>query len=352
MARRPTILFFAKKPMNVVMFRGILGRLRERAEVRCVLSGKFHGTRDGRGLYARAGLAGEKTVPTWWARRRRYDVYICPDFNLVGRRCRVKVHMFHGVSLKNHAISERVRDYDKLFIVGDYMRRTLIARGILEDGDPRIERVGMPKLDALVDGSLPRDQVRESLGLDPDPDLPVVLYAPTWGEGSSLEAWGPEILGALSRLPVQVMVKLHDNSYDRRKTAVDWAERIREFESPRFRQIRDASVLPALAASDVLVSDASSVANEFLLLDRPIVFADCPGLLETLAGKADLETWGRRTGRVAGNARDLTDAVESALSSPGEQHEIRAAAATDLFYEPGGATVKAVSCLLRYAGVA
>jgi len=349
MARRPTILFFAKKPMNVVMFRGIVDRLRGRADIRCVLSGKFHGAGDGRGLYARAGLGGERTVPTWWARQRRYDVYLCPDFNLVGRRCRVKVHMFHGVSLKNHAISDRVRDYDKLFVVGDYMRRTLIARGILGEGDSRIERVGMPKLDALVDGSLPRDETRERLGLDPD--LPVVLYAPTWGEGSSLEAWGAEILDALGRVPVQVLVKLHDNSLDLRKTRVDWEARMRGVEGPRFRHVRDASILPALVAADVLVSDASSVANEFLLLDRPIIFADCPDLLETLAGRADLETWGRRTGRVARDARELTEAVESALSDPDEHREIRMAAAADLFYEPGRATEKAVASLLRYAGV-
>jgi CDP-glycerol glycerophosphotransferase (TagB/SpsB family) len=349
MPGRPTILFYAKKPMNVVMFRGILERLRAEGRVRCVLAGKLMGTGAARDLYARAGLAGERTVPTWWARHRRYDVYVCPDFGILGRRCRVKVQIFHGVSLKNYAINQRLRRFDKVFVVGEYMRRTLVERGILEEDDPRIERVGMPKLDALVDGSLRRDEVLAGLGLDPD--RPVVLYAPTWGEGSSLEAWGTEILEALGRLPVQVLVKLHDNSYDRRKTTVDWESAIRALERPDFLQIRDASVLPALVAADVLVSDASSVANEFLLLDRPIVFADCPELLESLEGRADLETWGRRTGRVAGAQGELTTAVERALADPAEHGEVRAAAARDLFYEPGRATERAVACLLRYAGV-
>jgi hypothetical protein len=346
MARRPSILFFAKKPMNVVMLRGILDRLRDESDIRCVLTGKLHGRGSG-AVFERAGVRPERVVPTWWARRCRYDVYVSADFNLVGRRCRVKVHTFHGVSLKNHAISERVLDYDRLFVVGEYMRRTLVSRGILDEGDPRIERIGMPKTDALVDGTINRENARESLGLPTD--RPVVLYAPTWGDGSSLEDRGEAILETLRRLPVVVMVKLHDNSLDPRKTERDWGSLLRGLESPNLRFVTDPDVRPALAAADVLVSDASSVANEFLLLDRPVVFADCPALLERLAGRADLETWGRRTGVVARDETELTAAVERGLEDPDEYAAVRREAAADLFYDPGGATDRAVACLRRLA---
>lgn len=39
-------------------------------------------------------------------------------------------------------------------------------------------------------------------------------------------------------------------------------------------------ILPTLFLADLLISDASSVANEYTLLDRPIVFLDVPEMIE------------------------------------------------------------------------
>ena len=258
---------------------------------------------------------------------------------VTGKRARVKVHTFHGVSFRNVAISPRVRDFDKLFVVGPYMKRRLIESRTLEAGDPRFEMIGMPKLDRLVDGTLRREVIRKRLRLDPG--LPTVLYGPTWTERSSLYTHGEALMKALAREPVNLLIKLHDNSYDPRKNSIDWREKLKTIEGERVRVVRDFNVAPSLFVSDLLISDASSVANEFLVLDRPIVFVDVPEMFPEWE-MTDLETWGRKTGTLVKAVPELVEAVRAELKKPGRLGPVRKAAAADLFHDPGHATDRAV----------
>ena len=72
-----------------------------------------------------------------------------------------------------------------------------------------------------------------ALGLDPL--RPTVLYAPTWSPASSLNALGVELLEALGRMPVNVIIKLHDRSRDLRERysgGIDWAARLQPLLAP------------------------------------------------------------------------------------------------------------------------
>ena len=73
--------------------------------------------------------------------------------------------------------------------------------------------------------------------------------------------------------------------------------------------VRQPDVILTLFAADLLITDASSVANEYALLDRPIVFLDVPELLAAAGGEGsapDLETWGRRAARSSRDRRILS----------------------------------------------
>src|SRR5439155_619196 len=87
-----------------------------------------------------------------------------------------------------------------------------IASGAIEADSPVARLVGMPKADSLVDGSLRRDEILQSLALDPA--RPTVLYAPTWTPYSSLNAMGEGVVTQLANAGFCVIVKLHDNSRD------------------------------------------------------------------------------------------------------------------------------------------
>ncbi len=343
--RKKKVLFYAKVPMNYVMIEPIYNRIKNDPRLQIWFTGKLQGDKDARRLYQLFGFTSERVVQNRYARKLRWDLYISPDFMVTGKRARVKVHTFHGASIRNVAISPRVLDFDKLFLIGPYMKRRLISAGIVEKGDPRLEMIGMPKIDCLVDGTLRKEVIQKRLRLDPS--LPTVLYAPTWTEQSSLYTHGEALMKELSAEPVNFLIKLHDNSYDPRKNSIDWREKLKEIQGENVRIVRDFNVAPALFVSDLLISDASSVSSEFLLLDRPIVFMDVHEMFPEWI-MADLETWGRKTGVVVQGVPELIETVLSELGRPDRLGRIRREAAADLFYDPGRATDRAVAKVYEF----
>ncbi len=338
-------LAYAKKPVGVVMMRPILNRLQSDPRFRVYGTARLFGRRNSGRVFAEAGVRGIHLIPKWLARVRAFDVYVSADFGIAAPRARLKVHVFHGVSFRNHAVHENALNYDLLMLAGPYMRRRFEELGLLtKTNEDRFRMIGMPKLDALVNGVWPRDEVLGRLALDPS--RPTVLYAPTWSSSlSSLERHGMRLVDALLATRMNVIVKLHDNSLDPRKAGADWAAQLSAVRDMNFRFVLDPDVVPLMSAADVLVTDASSVANEFALVDRPILFMEIDDLQSKLKSKADLETWGRKAGDVVAGPDQLPAAVERALADPKRHSETRRALAKDMFFGPGGATDRAIAAI-------
>ena len=105
------------------------------------------------------------------ARRMRFDAYVASDFMwqpLPRGTCRIQV--FHGVGGKYgfDAPTTSMRAWDRIFFVNERRLRNFVKAGAIDADSPAIRLVGMPKADALVNGTWTRDAiVLESLGLDP-----------------------------------------------------------------------------------------------------------------------------------------------------------------------------------------
>ncbi|MFG0316528.1 MAG: CDP-glycerol glycerophosphotransferase family protein [Planctomycetota bacterium JB042] len=346
--RRKRLLFFAKCPMNYVLFAPVHERLRRDPAIEITFTGKLRGERDPRLVYEPFDLGDARFSRNSRARFVPWDLYVSPDFRMAGKRAKVKTHLFHGFSIRNFAIHPRALEFDRLHLLGPYMKRRFVETFGLDEDDPRLEEVGMPKLDALIARRHDRAAVLEELGLDPA--RKTVLFAPTWIEGGCLDTQGEEIVRALGRLPVNTIVKLHDNSFDLRKQRTDWGAVLPRILSPSQVLARGFDSNPYLAAADLLISDASSVANEFLVLDRPLVFFRLSEL-EASWPSTDRETWGTRTGTVIDRAAELEAAVLGSLDDPGRRSEVRQAAAADFFYAPGTATERAERSLRTSLGL-
>jgi CDP-glycerol glycerophosphotransferase (TagB/SpsB family) len=120
------------------------------------------------------------------------------------------------------------------------------------------------------------------------------------------------------------------------------------------RVVRGLDVVDYLLAADLLLTDASSVAIEYTLLDRPIVFIDVPKLLKNVTRRGaplDLTTHGRKIGSLARTPAEVVREIESGLERPGERGELRRATARDVFHDPGGATERVVSIVRWAAGL-
>jgi hypothetical protein len=277
----------------------------------------------------------------------RFDAYIASDFMWAPLlRETTRIQVFHGVGGKYgfDAPDRSMREWHRLFFVNERRLRNFIARGAVDADSPAIRLVGMPKVDCLVDDTFRRDHVLQALGLDPA--KPTVLYAPTWSPASSLNAMGVELLDALGRLPVNVIMKLHDRSRDLRERysgGVDWAAKLQ----PLLVRGQGAlapghDISPYLVAADLMITDHSSAGFEFLLRDKPLVRIHRPRLIELASVHPDYVALLATVSRSVDDLAGAVAAVEQGLADPGAQSAERRRVAADLFYKPGGATARSV----------
>jgi len=179
-----------------------------------------------------------------------------------------------------------------------------------------------------------------------DPARPTVLYAPTWTRFSSLNAMGEAVVGSLVDAGYQVLVKLHDNSLDpavANSGGVDWVARLTPILARgQGHLIRTADASPWLVASDVLITDHSSIGFEYLLLDRPLIRIEMPELIEHANIGTEYVTLMSRASTTCEDAPGVLAAVAQALSNPAHLSAARRALAAELFHDPGRATARAV----------
>jgi hypothetical protein len=291
-----------------------------------------------------------RTIHPRQAMLMKFDAYIASDFMwawLPRGTCRVQV--FHGVGGKYgfDAPDRSMREWHRLFFVNERRLRNVVARGAIDADSPAIRLIGMPKADCLVDGTYRREAVLASLGLPPD--RPTVLYAPTWSPASSLNAMGMDIVRAVGRMPVNLIVKLHDRSRDLRARysgGIDWVARMRPLLAPgRAALAPGHDISPYLVAADLMITDHSSAGFEFLLRDRPIVRIHLPGLIELANIHADYVALLASVSRSVESLEAAVRAVDEGLSDPDARSGERRTVAADLFYRPGGATARSVHAL-------
>lgn len=352
------ILFAGYAPVHFVCFQPLYERLRRTKGIEVVLSGGRDASPDGvraltaRQLYEPFRVAPKSVVPLEKIRDQSFDMVFCAHVSgYFPRDERDRVQLFHGVSFRNMAVRRDVLVYDHLFVVGPYMRRLFTDQQMLRESDPKLVPIGFPKLDRLVDGSLDRRRILSRLKLSGR--RPVVLYAPTGQKDNSLDTGvGEAVIERLRRTgKYDILIKLHDHPRDR---TTDWPKRLAPLLDAHTRLVHDYDVVPYLYAADLLVTDASSVSNEYALLNRPMVFLDVPQLLAAMGKKGvalDLDTWGRKGGITVRWPDEAVEAIGWSLAHPRSGSAVRKAMARDMFYNPGRATEHAVRWVTQRLGI-
>ncbi|HVF85121.1 MAG TPA: CDP-glycerol glycerophosphotransferase family protein [Abditibacteriaceae bacterium] len=187
---------------------------------------------------------------------------------------RVKqVQAFHGVSSKGVKFNAWMSDFDLLLLPGRRERDKFAALRVLDS--TTYELIGHPKSDRVLRGEITRDIARQTLNLS---DAPTVLYAPTYGALSSFFKWGEAICESVPP-KCNLIVKPHPSLVTNSQSdnaGLEIIQRVRQLLENRgaLWLPHEPDVVPLMAASDILITDYSSVAEEFLVFDRPLVFAD------------------------------------------------------------------------------
>ena len=158
--------------------------------------------------------------------------------------------------------------YDRGIITGDYIRNIYLSAEFIKTN--KFVTTGQPRNDYFF-----REVEDWEVGADVDAvermsssDKRMVMYLPTW---RSYNKYSFEDVMDLERMNSWaesndsiVVFKLHPSS------DID-DEAVRGFDSLWLMQ-QSVDLQPLLKEADILISDYSSVHNDFLLLDKPIVF--------------------------------------------------------------------------------
>lgn len=201
--------------------------------------------------------------------------------------------------------------------------------------------VGNPRYDSWHDDQW-KENARARILSGVSTDLPTVLYAPTWGDLSSIEKY----LAAVTELSkhYNVLLKLHHNTdilekeKDRRSTATEGG--LLSFGA-------SDDLLELLASSDVVISDYSGAIFDAIYCDKPVVLLN--SVLDEAGLKVDRHSieYARRNelGYEVDEPSDVLEAVQSALSRGVKDSTV--AVKSELFLEGRGAVGRAVEQLLR-----
>lgn len=206
----------------------------------------------------------------------------------------------------------------------------------------KIINAGVPKTDALFDNTYHRTDILQTLGLDASKKT--VLYAPTFHRETSLEQHGLQILEQLGRLDCNLLVRLHhlslsmDNA-DAIKShgGKNWRNIIKKLESkyPNLRMVEGDST-PCFVAADLMVSDVSGAAFEFIVQDKPVVFIDAPDFF-AINGKGGVAYTGRNAGIIVSDINKLGEQVAQQSTAPELKARERRALISKLIYRCGKA---------------
>ena len=199
-------------------------------------------------------------------------------------------------------------------------------------------------MDALARERRDSTEAARSLGLDAS--RPTVIFAPTFSTASALHESGEAIIETLLQAGCNVIAKLHDRSLDpdpRFSGGVDWSARLHRFAAnPSFLLAAAAIRRHTWLASDVMVTDHSSIGFEFCVLDRPLIVFEAARLASAARINPEKIALLRSAALVAHDRESLREAVLTSLADPSAQSAARRRVAAQVFYRPGSATERAL----------
>src|SRR5439155_20376337 len=113
----------------------------------------------------------------------------------------------------------------------------------------------------------------------------------------------------------------------------DWRARVQALARPgRVVHVEDPDASPLLAASDLMVTDHSTIGFEFCLLDRPLIVYDVPELIEAARINPDRVRDLHRAAAVVATVDELRRALRDALERPERLAAERRDLATRMFF--------------------
>jgi CDP-glycerol glycerophosphotransferase (TagB/SpsB family) len=190
------------------------------------------------------------------------DIVFCPGNYVHDAIGGIKVQLFHGLGYEKRG-HFRIRGFFQVYctpgplITGKFQKLAHRHKSFL------VRETGWPKTDLLFQQT-PRPKALERVS----PEKKIILYAPTFSRTLTSV---PRLLALLPALPGDnefFVIKLHD-LHDQSERAA-----LKMLPADKFLLVDSPDIIPWIHASDMLISDTSSVVYEYALVKEKIVLID------------------------------------------------------------------------------
>lgn len=292
-----------------------------------------------------------------------WDVYMSPtewgNIFPANRDC-LRAQIFHTLADKGLEYSDELLKFNTIFACGslhhEFLEKYIFSKHPGAREKCTVHDIGYAKIDDLYNDALDTKEIKRSFGI-PENDLrPVVLYAPNWEAGSALRTYGEAVFRELAIMKEYiVLIKLHymsllNPAWHYATGGVDWKAVITPYgEHPHVRIVADTNINRCLKVADLMLTDYGGASLEFLTMDKPIVYLDCPGFFDE-RGHDVFEKKARDTGYIIDNAGKIAETVRRALLEDNAAHrELRRELSAGMLYNRGTAAAAGFSALLQSA---
>jgi hypothetical protein len=213
----------------------------------------------------------------WW----KFDILVCTDvYAKFPLRKVKKILLKHGPGVSSrivtrHPFRKTILDFDLTLVNGNYdlnLIKNFFASGTVTS---KLISIGFPYLDRFEHLSMTRQMYHKKLSLDSNKKT--VLFAPSW-RGLTLilkerEDFFDQVISILKELNINIVIKLHACSFNKFMVeGMDWHYKLSKLSIHSGVHIDyDIDDIPALMFSDILITDISSRAFNFMLLDKPVI---------------------------------------------------------------------------------
>lgn len=194
------------------------------------------------------------------AKQFKPDFVLCPgnfvDFRIPG----LKVQLFHGLGVEKD-VHYKIRHFFDIYLTsGPYVTERYKN---LQDkyGYFLIRETGWPKIDYIL--NYPAENIRKDLNIPENKKI--ILYAPTFSTRHESASSLTDVIPQIMRDDEFWIFKFHE------LMDPGVIKDYKTLDNSKVLVLVDAEITPYLHASNIMISDTSSVIYEFMVLDKPII---------------------------------------------------------------------------------
>lgn len=250
------------------------------------------------------------------------------DIPIKKRNSSLWIQLWHGIPFKGFENSTKTtKEFNQfdLHPVSSHWLANYYEEAIKVKKE-KIYVSGYPRSDDLINNLYDVNQIMKKKGFNDFQKI--ILYAPTWAHESKkikpLFPWNKDrefienLDLFLKKNKLLFLIRTHPNWNGPDSETKEYIYNTKNIEFQNFNEEQDANKL--LVISDILITDYSSIANDFIVLNRPIIFLDPH---DNLFQFGFALTKNERAGIIVQNAEEMFDAIISSRVDPKKNEALR-----------------------------